>query len=105
MNGRCSKEVRLPLITPGIVAAGLFGFTLSYDEFAHTTLLSGAQNTLPLDINASLTQRVQPTIFRARHRIDAVLAGDDRIIYCDLYDPVSAVPLAAAPCRITFKTQ
>ena len=40
------KEITLPLITPGIVAAGLFGFTLSYDEFARTTLLSGATNTL-----------------------------------------------------------
>ncbi len=57
------KEVTLPLITPGIVAAGLFGFTLSYDEFARTTLLAGADNTLPLDINASLTQRVRPTLF------------------------------------------
>ncbi len=57
------REITLPLITPGIVAAGLFGFTLSYDEFARTTLLAGAQNTLPLDINAAMTQRVQPTIF------------------------------------------
>ena len=57
------KEITLPLITPGIVAAGLFGFTLSYDEFARTTLLAGAHNTLPLDINAAMTQRVQPTIF------------------------------------------
>ena len=50
------KEITLPLISPGIVAAGLFGFTLSYDEFARTTLLSGEFNTLPLDINASMTQ-------------------------------------------------
>jgi putative spermidine/putrescine transport system permease protein len=57
------KEVTLPLITPGIVAAGLFGFTLSYDEFARTTLLSGSTNTLPLDIYGSLTQRVRPTLF------------------------------------------
>ena len=57
------KEITLPLITPGIVAAGLFGFTLSYDEFARTTLLSGAHNTLPLDINASMTQRIRPTLF------------------------------------------
>jgi len=57
------KEVTLPLITPGIVAAGLFGFTLSYDEFARTTLLAGANNTLPLDINASMTQRIRPTLF------------------------------------------
>ena len=57
------KEVTLPLVTPGIVAAGLFGFTLSYDEFARTTLLAGEYNTLPLDINASMTQRVRPTLF------------------------------------------
>ena len=57
------KEVTLPLITPGIVAAGLFGFTLSYDEFARTTLLAGENNTLPLDINASMTQRIRPTLF------------------------------------------
>ena len=57
------REVTLPLILPGIVAAGLFGFTLSYDEFARTTLLSGEYNTLPLDINASMTQRIRPTLF------------------------------------------
>jgi putative spermidine/putrescine transport system permease protein len=57
------KEITLPLVTPGIVAAGLFGFTLSYDEFARTTLLSGQYNTLPLDINASMTQRIRPTLY------------------------------------------
>ena len=57
------KEITLPLITPGVVAAGLFGFTLSYDEFARTSLLSGEFNTLPLDINASMTQRIRPTLF------------------------------------------
>ncbi len=57
------KEVTFPLILPGIVAAGLFGFTLSYDEFARTTLLAGEFNTLPLDINASMTQRIRPTLF------------------------------------------
>ena len=57
------REVTLPLILPGVVAAGLFGFTLSYDEFARTTLLAGEYNTLPLDINASMTQRIRPTLF------------------------------------------
>lgn len=57
------KEITFPLILPGIVAAGLFGFTLSYDEFARTTLLSGESNTLPLDISASMTQRIRPTLF------------------------------------------
>ena len=57
------KEVTLPLILPGVVAAGLFGFTLSYDEFARTTQVAGEFNTLPLDIYASFTQRIRPTIF------------------------------------------
>jgi len=51
------------LVIPGVVAAGLFGFTLSYDEFARTTLVAGQFNTLPLDINASMTQRIRPTLF------------------------------------------
>lgn len=57
------REVTLPLILPGVVAAGLFGFTLSYDEFARTTQVAGEFNTLPLDIYASFTQRIRPTIF------------------------------------------
>lgn len=82
------QEVTLPLILPGIVAAGLFGFTLSYDEFARTTLLSGAQNTLPLDINASLTQRVQPTLFAlgtASTIFSLLMIGLFILIYTILY--------------------
>lgn len=82
------KEVTLPLITPGIVAAGLFGFTLSYDEFARTTLLAGAQNTLPLDINASLTQRVQPTLFAlgtASTIFSLLMIGLFIVVYTILY--------------------
>ena len=82
------REVTLPLILPGIVAAGLFGFTLSYDEFARTTLLSGAQNTLPLDINASLTQRVQPTLFAlgtASTIFSLLMIGLFIVVYTILY--------------------
>jgi putative spermidine/putrescine transport system permease protein len=82
------KEITLPLITPGIVAAGLFGFTLSYDEFARTTLLSGGQNTLPLDINAAMTQRVQPTIFAlgtASTIFSLLMIGLFIVIYTILY--------------------
>jgi len=82
------KEVTLPLILPGIVAAGLFGFTLSYDEFARTTLLAGAQNTLPLDINAAMTQRVQPTLFAlgtASTIFSLLMIGTFIVIYTILY--------------------
>jgi len=80
--------VVIPILSPGIVAVALFGFTLSYDEFARTTLLSGAQNTLPLDINASLTQRVQPTLFAlgtASTIFSLLMIGLFIVIYTILY--------------------
>lgn len=82
------KEVTFPLILPGIVAAGLFGFTLSYDEFARTTLLAGEFNTLPLDINASMTQRIRPTLFAlgtASTIFSLLMIGLFVIIYTILY--------------------
>ena len=82
------KEVTLPLILPGIVAAGLFGFTLSYDEFARTTLLAGEFNTLPLDINASMTQRIRPTLFAlgtASTIFSLLMIGLFLVVYSILY--------------------
>ena len=82
------KEVTFPLILPGIVAAGLFGFTLSYDEFARTTLLAGEFNTLPLDINASMTQRIRPTLFAlgtASTLFSLVMIGLFLVVYSMLY--------------------
>ena len=82
------KEVTFPLILPGIVAAGLFGFTLSYDEFARTTLLAGEYNTLPLDINASMTQRIRPTLFAlgtASTIFSLLMSGLFLMVYSILY--------------------
>ena len=82
------KEITLPLILPGIVAAGLFGFTLSYDEFARTTLLAGEFNTLPLDINASMTQRIRPTLFAlgtASTIFSLLMIGLFLVVYSILY--------------------
>lgn len=82
------KEVTLPLITPGIVAAGLFGFTLSYDEFTHTMLLAGEYNTLPLDISAAMSVRVRPTLFAlgtASTLLSYAMIGLFLVIYTLLY--------------------
>jgi len=82
------KEITLPLILPGIVAAGLFGFTLSYDEFARTTLLAGELNTLPLDINAQMTQRIRPTLFAlgtASTILSLLMIGLFLVVYTVLY--------------------
>ena len=37
------REVTLPILLPGIIGVALFGFTLSYDEFARTALAAGSQ--------------------------------------------------------------
>ena len=88
------KEVTLPLITPGIVAAGLFGFTLSYDEFARTTLLvRGAEYAAARHQRGDDAACAADPV-RARYGVDDLLVADDRLVYCNLYDPVSALPLA-----------
>jgi hypothetical protein len=43
-------EIVLPLIAPSLLGVGLLTFTLSYDEFTRTSLVSGQNNTLPLEI-------------------------------------------------------
>lgn len=57
------KRVTLPLIAPGILGASLFGFTLSFDEFARTLLVSGGDNTLPLHIYAIMTVQIEPILY------------------------------------------
>ena len=47
---RTFREVTLPLIWTGVFGAGLFGFTLALNEFERTFLVSGAINTLPLEL-------------------------------------------------------
>jgi len=44
------RLVVIPILLPGIIAVALFGFTLSYDEFARTIQTSGGTNTLPIEI-------------------------------------------------------
>lgn len=56
-------EVTLPIIAPGILGAGLFGFTLSFDEFARTLFVSGGENTLPLHIYAMMTVQIEPILY------------------------------------------
>ena len=41
----------------------LFGFTLSYDEFARTLLTAGSYNTLPLEIFGMTTNVTTPVIY------------------------------------------
>jgi putative spermidine/putrescine transport system permease protein len=56
-------HVVLPIITPSLIGVGLFGFTLSYDEFARTLMAAGTYNTLPLEIYAMTTNVTTPVLY------------------------------------------
>jgi putative spermidine/putrescine transport system permease protein len=57
------SQVVLPIILPGVVGIALFGFTLSYDEFARTLLTAGSSNTLPLEIFGMTTNITTPVLY------------------------------------------
>ena len=48
---------------PSLIGVALFGFTLSYDEFARTLLTSGSHNTLPLEIYGMTTNVTTPVLY------------------------------------------
>ncbi len=57
------RHVVLPIIAPSLIGVALFGFTLSYDEFARTILTAGSYNTLPLEIFGMTTNVTTPVLY------------------------------------------
>lgn len=57
------RHVVLPMIAPSLIGVGLFGFTLSYDEFARTLMTAGTFNTLPLEIYGMTTNVTTPVLY------------------------------------------
>lgn len=57
------RFVVLPIIAPSLIGVALFGFTLSYDEFARTLLTAGSKNTLPLEIYGMTTNVTSPVLY------------------------------------------
>jgi putative spermidine/putrescine transport system permease protein len=57
------RYVVLPIIAPSLIGVALFGFTLSYDEFARTILTAGSYNTLPLEIFGMTTNVTTPVLY------------------------------------------
>jgi putative spermidine/putrescine transport system permease protein len=57
------RQVVVPIILPSLIGVGLFGFTLSYDEFVRTLMTSGTFNTLPLEIYGMTTNVTTPVLF------------------------------------------
>ena len=61
--GRRYGSSIIPILAPGLVAVALFGFTLSYDEFARTLQTAGPQNTLPLEIWSMTLNVTSPSLY------------------------------------------
>jgi putative spermidine/putrescine transport system permease protein len=57
------RYVTLPILLPGILGVAMGAFTLSYDEYARTTLTIGPVNTLPLELYALISSATSPTLF------------------------------------------
>lgn len=57
------REIVLPLIAPSLIGVAILSFTLSYDEFTRTSLISGENNTLPLEIFGMTTNVTTPALY------------------------------------------
>ena len=57
------RHITIPILLPGIIGVAMGAFTLSYDEYARTTLTIGPKNTLPLEIYALISSATSPTLF------------------------------------------
>ena len=62
-GNRCRQIISVHQLPGEFIGVALFGFTLSYDEFARTLLTSGSYNTLPLEIFGMTTNVTTPVLF------------------------------------------
>lgn len=54
------RRITLPLVAPGIAAAGLLAFSLSFDDFIITNFNSGQFTTFPKFVYVSATRGIPP---------------------------------------------
>lgn len=62
-NFKTFWEIVFPLIFASLLGIGILTFTLSYDEFTRTSLVSGQYNTLPLEIFGMTTNVTSPALY------------------------------------------
>lgn len=55
--------VIIPIVAPGILAVALFGFTLSYDEFSRSSLVTGSGSTLPVEMVTVRGTAARPSLY------------------------------------------
>ncbi|RVT92272.1 ABC transporter permease [Rhodovarius crocodyli] len=57
------RRITWPIILPGVIGTALFGFSLSYDEYARTLFTAGSDGTLPLAVMAQLDRQLTPELY------------------------------------------
>ncbi len=55
-------KITLPVIQPGMIAAGVFAFVVSFDNFTVTAFLVTTRGTLPIEIYSYIRTESDPTI-------------------------------------------
>jgi len=56
------RRITLPLVMPGILAAALLAFSLSFDDFIVTNFNSGSRVTFPMFVWGSAQRGVPPQV-------------------------------------------
>ncbi len=57
------RRVTLPQLAPGVLAAALLAFTLSFDDFVITSFVAGpGSSTLPMVVYSMVRRNVDPTV-------------------------------------------
>ncbi len=56
------KEITLPLIKPGLLAAWIFAFVVSFNNFTATLFLISRKGTLPIEIYSYIRTQNDPTV-------------------------------------------
>lgn len=55
--------VTVPIMKPAVIGSFLFAFMLSFDEYAHSIFIMGADRTLPLMLVSAAQLRITPSLF------------------------------------------
>jgi spermidine/putrescine transport system permease protein len=56
------RRVTLPLLAPGLLAAGLLSFSLSFDDYVTSSFTAGETVTLPLYLAGAFQREISPQI-------------------------------------------
>jgi spermidine/putrescine transport system permease protein len=95
-------KVTMPLMLPGIIAAGLLAFTLSFDDFLITFFVAGVgSSTLPLVVYSMVKLNVSPTVNAISTII--VLVSTVTVLLADRFTRArTTLPAGAGPKTATL---